>query len=217
MRLALLTSVLLSTSIMPASARDLDAKFLIERKGKVIGYHEVRVEPTSDGMRVETDIEMKVKFGPIPVFRYRHDSTEIWRNDEVVSIVARTNNNGDKEFINAKRSGEKLMIEGSAYEGPAPVDAAPSSYWNKDMLSASALISTQNGEIIDITVYDKGETEAPHSQTAEHYFLNGTVGLNIWYDGEKWVGSNFTVDGEELTYVLVDDEQDYASLEEFLN
>ncbi len=198
---------------MPAAARDLDAKFLIERKGKVIGYHAVDVTPTNAGARVDTRIEMKVGLGPITLFRYEHDATEIWLGDRLVSLVSETNNNGDKDYVDAKRYGSELIIDASGYKGPAPAGAMPSSYWDKDLVRADAMINTQTGEILDVTTSRVGETRAPHNRTAEQFRLVGTVALNLWYDGERWVGSNFTIDGEELTYVLVDEPQEFAALE----
>lgn len=197
---------------MPAAARDFDAKFLIERKGKVIGYHSVDVIPTGTGLRVDTRIEMEVGLGPITFFEYDHSATEIWNGETLISLVSDTNNNGEREFVDAKRYGNELMITGSEYEGPAPVGAMPSSYWDKDLVKASNMINTQTGEIINVETTRIGETKAPNNQMAEHYKLVGTIALNLWYDGEKWVGSNFTVDGEELTYVLVDEPREFAAL-----
>ena len=198
---------------MPAAARDLDAKFLIERKGKVIGYHAVDVTPTEAGARVETRIEMRVGLGPITLFRYDHRATEIWRDQDLISLVSETDNNGDRSYVDAKRYGEELIINGSGYEGPAPEGAMPSSYWDKGLVRAGAMINTQNGEILDIDTSLVGRTLAPNDRQAEQYRLVGTIALNLWYDGERWVGSNFTVDGEELTYVLVDEPQEFAALE----
>ena len=217
MRSWVISGALLIGLTMPAAARDLDAKFLIERKGEVIGYHAVDVSPTESGVRVDTQIEMKVGIGPITLFKYKHDATEIWSGEQLVSLVSKTNNNGDKEFVDAKRYGARLVIDASGYQGPAPAGAMPSSYWDKDLVSADAIINTQTGEIIDVTTSRIGETLAPHDRPAEQFLLVGTVALNLWYDGERWVGSNFTIDGEELTYVLVDEPQEFATLENVLN
>ena len=211
------TAAVIGAISLPASARNLDAKFLIERKGEVIGYHTVDVTPTGEGARVDTRIEMRVGLGPITLFRYDHEATEIWRGEELVSLVSSTNNNGERTSVDAKRYGEALMIDGTGYEGPAPEGAMPSSYWDKDLVEANAMINTQTGEIIEVATSKVGKTPAPNDRMAEHYRLVGTVALNLWYDGERWVGSNFTIDGEELTYVLVDEPQEYAALEEFLN
>ena len=213
MRSWVISGALLIGLTMPAAARDLDAKFLIERKGEVIGYHAVDVTPTDAGARVDTLIEMKVGIGPITLFKYEHDATEIWNGEQLVSLVSKTNNNGENEFVDAKRYGKQLVIDASGYQGPAPAGAMPSSYWDKDLVSANAMINTQTGEIMEVTTSRVGETLAPHDRPAEQFQLIGTVALNLWYDGERWVGSNFTIDGEELTYVLVDEPQEIALLE----
>ena len=67
-----------------ASAEDdLDASFAILRKGSPIGYHVVDVERTEDGYVAHTRIEMRVKFGPIPLYRYRHEAREEWAGGEI--------------------------------------------------------------------------------------------------------------------------------------
>ncbi len=213
MRCWAIAGALLIGITMPAAARDLDAKFLIERKGKVIGYHAVDVTPTEAGARVDTRIEMRVGLGPITFFKYDHRATEIWRGEDLISLVSETDNNGDQSSVNAKRYGDQLMITGTGFEGPAPEGAMPSSYWDKNLVEANAMINTQTGEILDIDTSLVGETVAPNDRPAEQYRLVGTIALNLWYDGERWVGSNFTVDGEELTYVLVDEPQEFAALE----
>ena len=213
MRCWVIAGVLLIGFTMPAAARDLDAKFLIERKGKVIGYHAVEITPTGAGARVDTRIEMRVGLGPITLFRYDHQATEIWRGEDLISLVSETDNNGDQTYVDAKRYGDRLMIRGSGYEGPAPAGAMPSSYWDKDLVRADAMINTQTGEILEIETSLVGETVAPNDRRAEQYRLVGTLALNLWYDGERWVGSNFTVDGEELTYILVDEPREFAALE----
>jgi len=212
--LILFASVLAS---LPATARDLDAKFLIKRAGKVIGYHAVDVSQTDDGIVVDTEISMRVHFGPIPLFKYSHEAREVWREGELLSLVSKTNNNGEKTAVDARRGESGLFIDGTYFKGVAPEGAHPSSYWDKAILNADALINTQTGEIIEISIEKIGETPAPHNQLAEQYRILGTLALNIWYDGEKWVGSHFVIDGEELTYELVANEQQYAALEDWLD
>lgn len=217
MRLWAFLSLFCAFASMPASAGNLDAKFLIKREGKVIGFHAVDVREADGAFIVDTEIEMRVKLGPIPLFKYDHTSQEVWRDGQVVSIESKTNYDGDKTYLSARRENGALLIDGSAYQGPAPADAVPSSYWAKSLVAAGAMINTQDGEIIDIDVEPLGLTRAPHDREAEHYRVTGTVGLDIWYDGPQWVGSQFTIDGEELTYELVADDPQYAALEEYLD
>lgn len=197
-------AAVLILSAVPLSAQAgegaYDAAFEILRRGQPIGFHVVDVEQTADGFVVDTRIEMKVKFGPIPVYRYEHVSHEVWRDGDVVSIDSRTNDNGDKHSVVAARENDILMIDATGFKGPAPEGAFPSSYWNKAITRTTTLLNTQTGELIDVTVLKKGVTQSPGGTPAEQFMLAGTVALNLWYNGDQWVGSNFVIDGEELTY-----------------
>ena len=217
MRLPIIVAVFLVLGTLPASASELDANFLIKRKDKVIGFHRVEVTDAETGRRVETTIEMKVKFGPIPVFRYKHASVEEWRDGVLVSINSATDRNGKDMSVRAARTEEGFMIDGTQYKGPAPEGALPSRYWKKDLVEAAAMINTQHGQILDIEVTPLGLTEAEHGAVAEEYKLVSSDLLHLWYDGPRWVGARFTVDGEELVYELVEDERDYARLDAFLD
>ena len=217
MRLSLVLVLLSSFFTLPASASDLDANFLIKREGKVIGFHRVEVTDIEGGQKVETLIEMKVKFGPIPLFRYKHASVEEWRDGEIFSLNSATDRNGKDMFVRAARTEDGLMIDGTRYAGLAPEGALPSSYWNKALVEAATMINTQHGKIMDIEVTPLGLTEAEHGAVAEEYKLVSSDLLHLWYDGPRWVGARFTVDGEELVYELADEEQEYAQLQELLD
>jgi hypothetical protein len=204
--LGLLVTLAVAPSI--AAAASLDAAFDIIRKGDRIGFHAVKVEDTSDGgVRVDTRIEMQVKFGPIPVFRYEHMSTETWRGGVLQSVESRTDNHGKAETLTARREGDVLLIDGTRYKGEGPGDAIPSSYWNKAIVSTRTLLDTQNGRLIDVQIENLGETPSPTGAPAEQHKLTGTVDLNLWYAGERWVGADFVVRGQALTYRLIDNQR----------
>ncbi len=217
MRILAMLSVVFAFVTMPASAGELDAKFLIKHEGKVIGYHHVRGRETAAGLVVDTEVEMRVKFGPIPLYKYDHEAREVWRNGEVIFIESKTNDNGNKTSVFAHRKGETLLIDGTHYTGPAPIDAMPPSYWDKSLITASSVINTQTGEIIEVGVEHLGQTSAPNQRQAEHYRISGTIDADVWYDGSRWVGSQLFVDGEELIYEPVDGERQFAALAEYLD
>ncbi len=217
MRTALISVFLSVAAVLPASASNLDAKFLIKREGKVIGYHAVDVTQTAEGARADTRIRMRVKLGPVVLFRYDHASVEEWRGGEVVSIMSETKHNHRKMRLNARSTGDRLDIDGSSYEGPASLAALPSSYWNKALVSAPQMINTQNGEVMDISVTPVGMTKTANGLAAEQYQLVAENTLNLWYQGERWVGSAFVIEGEALTYELVDSPIELAQLEKILD
>ena len=187
-----------------AAAGDLDAAFDIMRNGERVGYHVVQARETPEGLAVETRIEIKVKFGPLPLYRYRHVAIELWRDGEVQWISSRTNDNGERAFLEARRENGVLIVDGAAFQGPAPTEAMPASYWNRAVVSARTVLNTQNGEIINVETSALGAGAAPYGGEGEHYQVVGTVALDVWYDGDDWIGFDCVVDGEELTYRRVD-------------
>lgn len=202
--LALGPAIALTAACGPAVAGDLDAAFQILRQGKPIGHHVVDVEQSGDLTIVNTLIEMRVRFGPIALYRYDHEAREVWTGGALVSIESRTDDNGAKSTLAARLIGDRLVIDGSGYKGPAPPGVAPSSYWNRASIGAPLLLNTQNGELVEVETTRLGVTATPDGAVGEQYRIVGTVALNIWFDGPRWVASNFTVDGEELTYAPIE-------------
>lgn len=196
----------------PAAAGDLSAAFEIVWKGQSIGYHIVNVEASAGGLKVDTRVAMRVKFGPVSLYRFIHESSEIWRGGELYAIWSETDDNGDEMSLRAWREDGVLMIDGDAYRGPAPAGARLASWWNKAVLSAPTLINPQNGEIIDVAVESFGRGPAPYGRVAEHFRLTGTLAVDLWFDGARWVGSHAVIDGEELTYRQIEESDERRRL-----
>ena len=209
MRAALVSLFLVIFATMPASAGELDAEFLIKRKDKVIGFHRVSIEENGEEQTVTTTIRMKVKFGPIVVFRYTHLSVEEWRDGMLISLASTTDRNGKEMFARAQRTEDGIEIEGTKFTGAAPFEALPSSYWNKALIESSSMFNSQHGEVMDIVVSSLGVVEAEHGAPAEKYELASETNLYLWYDGPRWVGAEFTIDGEALVYELADSAKDF--------
>jgi hypothetical protein len=208
-RPAALTAI---AALIAAPAGASEYAFQILRKGEPIGIHRVTVEEAGAETRVETRVEMLVKVGPLPLYRYDHEAREIWRDGAIHAIDSRTNDNGDKSALAARRNGDKLSIDGTAFKGEAPLGVAPSSYWNRNLIGAPILLNTQNGELIAVKTDSLGVTQTPDGSSAEQFRVTGSVALNLWYDGARWVGSNFNIDGEELTYRPMREESGAAAM-----
>lgn len=201
LRLTGVSIVLALLAIAPARAAEGGAAFSILRKGEPIGRHVVEISRDGDKTVVDTRIRMRVKFGPLVLYRYDHEAREVWGSDGLETLESRTDDNGADAALKVSRVGGRLYVDGSGYEGYAPAGAAPSSYWTKAVVDAPILLNTQNGELIDVTSERVGVTASPGGAPAEEFRIVGTLALSLWYDGEDWVGSDFTIDGERLVYV----------------
>ena len=87
-------------ALVPTARRSL--AFAVWRNGTQIGAHHVAFDGQGPDFKVHSEADMLVKFGPIPVFRYRHEAVETWRDDRFESLQSRTVSNGHTEQVSAK-------------------------------------------------------------------------------------------------------------------
>jgi hypothetical protein len=180
--------------------------FALVRHGDDIGTHTITFNQQGDTLTVRIDVEVLVKFGPIPLVRYTHHNVEVWRNNRLDQLEATTDKNGTKLFVSAHRTDAGLSVVGTAAKTYiAPEDALPTTYWNKRLLS-SPMIGTQDGMLVHPTVRDLGAGAIPVADgarvAATRYSLRGDLDLDLWYDQTAtWAGMEFSVaDGSIVHY-----------------
>ncbi len=194
-----------SANALPVPATNR-LEFRILRKGSQIGTHFLRFSRDGEDLTVEVAADIVIGLGPIAFFRYRHRATERWRNDQVVSVDAETDDDGTRERMTARRDGMSLVVEGTkAPRYVAPPTAMPATHWNRRMLDGP-LINTQNGLLMRPTVRLLGPGQVPTADggnlRADHVTLRGDADLDTWYDSTPaWVGLRFTAkDGSVVEY-----------------
>jgi hypothetical protein len=179
--------------------------FRIVRKGSEIGSHRLEFQTRGDALTVSIDVEMLVKFGPIPVFRYSHRNLEHWQGGQFVSMEAKTNNDGDAAFASVRRDAGGLVVDGSkSGRYIAPANALAATHWNVAELSGP-MINPENGAMLKPTVADKGvETIVAGGRPtkATRYSWRDDGAIDLWYDGEGvWTALAFHAkDGSTVNY-----------------
>ncbi|MEM5517566.1 DUF6134 family protein [Henriciella sp. AS95] len=182
-------------------------RFSVLRKGKDFGTHTVDFDVTDDGsFTATTNVELRAGLGPITMFKYELTSSETWKDGQLVAVRGQTNDDGDKESVSAELKNGQLSVSGTAYEGPAPAGIVASSHWNIHEAYSSALLSTENGEILDTDVTRIGTdvlTIDGQSVEATHYRLVSDLTVDLWYDEQnRWVKLGFKARGQQIDYVL---------------
>ena len=181
--------------------------FTVLRKGKPFGTHILSFDRADDGrLTVTTDVDLKVKFGPITAFRYRLDSVEEWTDGQLTSLNGTSNSDGRKGEVRAEVSDGSLIVESTKFDGVLPVTMIPSSHWNRLQVYQDRMLSTETGEVLDIEV----ETVGPdivdvngQEIEATHYRLKSDLIVDLWYDNQsRWVKLAFQVRGQDIEYVL---------------
>lgn len=193
----------IGTGVQAAPAQNLT--FRVMRKGDDIGRHSLSFAGDASDLRVAINVDIRVGLGPITLYRYTLRAAERWRNGVLMEMSGTTDDDGTKDFVNARRQNDRLAVEGSA--GPAYVAPAVSiaaSHWNRAEL-AGPMVNIQDGALLDFTVTPKGVqqvTARGRQVAAEHYVLQGKEHLEIWYDSAgAWVGlTAIGRDGSLITY-----------------
>lgn len=190
----------------PASRESYD--FQVLRDGTPIGHHRVTVRREGARSEVEVDIELRVKAaGFLTLYRYLHQSREVWEGDRLVSLQSTTDNDGRQEYLNVQAGAGGLQVDGSRYRGVLPADAMPTSYWRPDFVRRVTIMDSQNGRPLDLTIRPQQSELASAARDdvpAQRYDLTGDVELSLWYgrDGH-WVKTAFKArDGSRIEYLL---------------
>lgn len=178
--------------------------FDVMRRGARLGEHVLTFRPSGKTLDVTVHVEVAYSVGPITLYRYRHDAQLRWQGDRVVAIDSRTDDNGAKDWMNARRGEAGLVVQGARVPRyTAPGNAEPSAHFNRAELSAPC-VNTQTGRLMHPVVADDGRqsipTAAGHTD-AEGYTLSGDVDLRLWYDAAGWAGLEFSKNGTPVRYL----------------
>ena len=181
--------------------------FTVLRQGKPFGTHTLTFDRDDDGrLTVTTDVDLKVKFGPITAFRYRLDSVEEWVNGQLSALNGTSNSDGRKGKVKATSEADQLKVESTKFTGILPATIIPSSHWNRAQVYQDRMLSTETGEILDIEVETIGEDTVKvngEEIDAMHYRLKSDLTVDLWYDNQsRWVKLAFQVRGQDIEYVL---------------
>lgn len=214
-------TVLLALPLLsvPAAATDYAPQadtviaFDVIRGDSPMGTHTIRFERAGERLTATTEVDLRVRFGPVTFFRYTHEAREVWDGDRLVSFTSETLKDGNNLEVQAERSGDSLSIDGMTYdEQPVsltlPASLALSSHWRGYDPSATVIFNTESGQEMEVVIDDLGtETITVRGEAIEAHRLRmaGSLTVDLWYgpDGQ-WVKCEFEARGETITYVLRD-------------
>ena len=208
---AISTAVLIAGMLTgPAFASQTSSEnsllFRVLLDGKPIGEHRFELRSAGDTREVISEAEFRVRFLFIDAYRYRHTATERWQGDCLVSLDARTNDNGDIETVNASRSGDGLAVNATGNESWHGGCVRSFAYWNAAILDATRLLNAQTGQYQPVSAGLLGEDRIAVNgsmETALRYRLTGeNIDIDLWYTRDsEWVALEFEIEpGRRLRY-----------------
>ena len=182
-------------------------RFDVRRQGKPFGRHEVRFDVLPDGaIEAHTYVKLRAGFGPIPLYRYDLQATERWEDGRLVSLEGEVFKDGNKGSVTAEADGDVIEVDGTAYEGEVPATIIPASHWNIAGMEQNTLLSSENGQLIDVSIKPEGRdtlTIGGETVEANKFFLDSDIDVTLWYDDAgRWLKLSFSARGQAIDYVL---------------
>jgi hypothetical protein len=190
-RSLLIAALLLAATAAAAETRAWNFRvFLDERE---IGWHSFTLNERGAERELRSEARFAVKLLSLTAYRYEHQATERWLDGCLRELVARTDDNGERDAVDWRGTG-----------GGCDMSFA---YWNPQILQARRLLNAQTGESVPVSVGELGEQTIEvrgQSVKAQRYRLSGPgLQIDLWFAGSEWLAlESAAKGGRRLRYVL---------------
>lgn len=179
--------------------------------GKPIGSHAFELRQEGEQKVLRTEASFDVKFLFVTAFRYRHQNTEVWNGDCLLSIDAVTDSNGKELLVKGEFNDDTFNVRNTEGSNQLPSCVQTFAYWNPAVLGAARLLNSQTGVYEEVTVSREGPdqvTVGGQQVEALRYRLSAQAGdILLWYSatGNTWLGLEAPAKGgRKLLYQAVD-------------
>jgi hypothetical protein len=182
-------------------------EFSILRNGSEIGVHALTFSKQDNVVEVVSNTAIDFKLGFIPLYRFRQEGREVWRENRLEELRNLTDDNGTSLDLVIARQGGGLKVSLNGADKDTIPDAIPASLWNLRLADGPLLIDTVDGDRKTVTVQDIGD-EAIMVRgiptVARRFTVEGELQRDVWYDKkDALVQVRFTArDGSEILYRL---------------
>jgi len=185
-------------------------EFDIYRNNKNIGKHIFSFKKSNGQLEVESKINFEIKKLGIILYKYHVTGTEFYKDGKLVKFNSKTNQNGKEKYVNMELENGQHIIDGSSYQGKAPIDYLLGTWWNHSIVKAKAQISAVSGRIIKQKVTFLGKETIKiddKSYKTLHFNFSSTdkklskkkkLNTDVWYDEKtlNWVKASFNKKGK---------------------
>jgi hypothetical protein len=100
-----------------------------------IGTQSLAVMRDGGEVSVRLALDVVVRMFGLTVYRHTLEARERWREGRLVAAEATTNANGRRMSMRARREGDAVAVDGSAFSGRVTGNPATTSYWCPAFLS----------------------------------------------------------------------------------
>jgi hypothetical protein len=213
---AAIASMTPSLGVAATSAQD-QLTFAVSLDDRPIGVHRFRIVDDGVTRVVESTASFDVKILRVPVYRYRHRNTEIWRDGCLKQIESATDANGTPYAVELSKTvmGYRIVTpsETQTYEGDCLMSFA---YWDPRFLQQKRLLNTQTGELIAVEIQALGESlreVANRILSVEEFRILAepqNIDIKVFYNSAdgRWVALESALEnGRILRYLATTDDR----------
>ena len=173
-------------------------EFIVYRNGKEVGWHKVTFEKSGDLVIAETKAFVKAPYLLIFDYIMEYYSISTWSHGKLLKLNASLNDDGDEYTISIEKNSDgKIVIQGKENSYIIEDDTIlPTEHWHPKEINSSTLISTLDGEIVNVSSTQIDE---------KTWFIDGDIKYYINYDNNmRWTGLQFRADEDEIIEYICD-------------
>ena len=130
-----------------------EVSFDVIRKNKIIGNIVTKFTKEEQMVKIHTVMDIKVKVLFIPAYKFFQETTETWKENELIEVIGFTDFEDEREYhIKGKDIDDKFIASGMDGELELDKSIITLNYWNKNILNQKELFDTQKGIVREIKV-----------------------------------------------------------------
>lgn len=163
---------------LPAQGATATRRFRAYLGSSKAGTQIISVSRDGQNVVVTNQTDLVARLLGIPVYRYKLNSREVWRDGMIQAINATGTDNGRAHFVNATRTSGGLQVDGSKYKGLVSGNPTTSSFVHSNLINQKTWVSTQTGQPLSVNVAKRGATTFPlptGSVPCTHYHFSGKL------------------------------------------
>ena len=190
-----------------ARADKVSQVFDIIRQGQTIGQLSQSLSARPDGLtEIHIRISVTVTVFAFTAYRFEQTAQEVWEGDRLKSLVAESDDNGQRYKVASELIQGKLRttVNGQTTDYP---EMPPASLWRPIPASATQVLDPTDGKPSPISTTDTGWeaiTVRGKPLRARHVIWNGELKRDLWYDASGALVQSHLKgdDGSDVLYVL---------------
>ena len=186
---------LLTVNAAASPSQSSQWQFKVLLDNREIGTHHFTVSESNGRQTIQTDASFDVNVFFVNLYRYRHQSTEVWQDNCLRSIDSVTDANGkpflvEGNLVAGQAKANYFQVNTAGTETELPPCVMTFAYWNPIFLDEEKLLNSQTGIYEDVTITRLGEVSLQldgEAVAAVKYLIDLKVGpITLWYSANNF-------------------------------